>query len=58
MMNMASIVGSTASQAAQITNYMQSIFRVILVENSIANTNNAILEQEMVMFFKLSKRRL
>jgi hypothetical protein len=27
------------------------MFRAILAENGVANTDNAILEQEMVMFF-------
>jgi hypothetical protein len=31
------------------------MFRAILAENGIANTDDAILEQEMVMFFKLSE---
>jgi hypothetical protein len=53
---MASIAGDRASQAAQITNHMQSMFCAILTKNGITNTDNVVLEQEMVMFFKLSKR--
>jgi hypothetical protein len=54
-MKMASIVGGTASRAAQITDRTRSMFRAILAENGIADTDDAILEQEMVMFFKLSE---
>jgi hypothetical protein len=48
---MASGGGGTAPQAARITNCTRSMFRAILAENGVANTDNAILEQEMVMFF-------
>jgi hypothetical protein len=34
----------------------ESLFRAILAENGIANTDDAVLEQEMVMFSKLSER--
>ena len=34
------------------------MFRAILAENGIADTDDAILQQEMVMFFKLSKWHL
>jgi hypothetical protein len=54
-MKMASIAGGAASQAARITERTRSMFRAILAENSIADTDDAILEQEMVMFFKLSE---
>lgn len=54
-MKMASIAGGTASHAARITDRTRSMFRAILAENSIADTDDAILEQEMAMFFKLSE---
>jgi len=54
-MKMASIVGGTALQAARITDRTRSMFRAILTENGVADTDDAILEQEMVMFFKLSE---
>lgn len=50
-----SYLGGMASQAAQITDRTQSMFHAILAENSIADTDDAILKQEMVMFFKLSE---
>jgi hypothetical protein len=60
-MKMASIAGGTALQAARVTDRTRSMFRAILAEklaeNGIANTDNVVLEQEMVMFFKLSERR-
>lgn len=34
------------------------MFRAILAENGIADTDDAILQQEMVMFFKLSEWHL
>jgi hypothetical protein len=52
---MASGGGGTALQAALITDYTRCMFRAILAENGVANTDNAILEQEVVMFFKLSE---
>jgi hypothetical protein len=52
---MASGGGGTAPQAARITDRIRYIFRTILAENGITDTNNTILEQEVVMFFKLSK---
>jgi hypothetical protein len=54
-MKMASIAGGTALQAARITDRTRSMFRAILAENGVAGTDDAILEQEMVMFFKLSE---
>jgi hypothetical protein len=54
-MKIASITYGTASQAAQIADCTQSMFRAILAENGIADTDNTILEQEVVMFFKLSE---
>ena len=55
LVEMASIVGNTVSLATGITDYMQSIFRAILTENGIADADEAVLEQEMVMFFKFSE---
>ena len=55
---MASIAGGTVSRAAPITDHTQCMFRAILAENGIAGTDDAILEQEMVMFFKLSEWHL
>jgi hypothetical protein len=52
---MASVGGGTAPQAARITEHIRSMFRAILAENGITNTNDTILEQEVVMFFKLSE---
>jgi hypothetical protein len=49
------MAGGTASQAARITDRTQSMFRAILAESGIADTDDTILEQEMVMFFKLSE---
>ena len=54
-MKMASVAGSAASWAARITDRTLSMFRAILVENGIADTDDDTLEQEMVMFFKLSE---
>lgn len=54
-MKMAFIAGSTALQAARITDCKQSMFCTILAENGIADTDDTIFEQEIVMFFKLSK---
>ena len=34
------------------------MFRAILVENGIVDTDDTILQQEMVMFFKLGEWRL
>ena len=51
---MASIGGSTTSQGARITDRTRSMFRAILAENGVADTDDAILEQ-VVMFFKLSE---
>jgi hypothetical protein len=55
LVKMASVGGGTAPQAARITDRTRSMFRAILAENGIADTDNAILEQEVVMFFKLSE---
>jgi hypothetical protein len=55
---MASGAGGTALQVGQITDRTRSMFRAILAENGIADTDDAILEQEMVMFFKLSEWHL
>jgi hypothetical protein len=55
---MASAADNTASQAARFTEQTRSMFRAILAENGIADTNDAILQQEMVMFFKLSELHL
>jgi hypothetical protein len=52
---MASVGGGTALQAARITDYIRSMFRAILAENGVTDTDDTILEQEVVMFFKLSK---
>jgi hypothetical protein len=52
---MTSVTGGTASRAARITDRTRSMFRAILAENNIADTDDAILEQEMVMFFILSE---
>jgi hypothetical protein len=41
-MKMASIAGGTASQAARITDRTRSMFRAILAENGIANTDDAV----------------
>jgi predicted HTH domain antitoxin len=54
-MKMDSVAGSTASRAARITDRTLSMFRAILAENGIADTDDDTLEQEMVMFFKLSE---
>ena len=40
-MKMATIAGGTASQAAQITDRTRSMFRAILAENGIADTDDA-----------------
>ena len=55
---MASVGGGTAPQAARITDRTRSMFRAILAENGVADTDDAILEQEVVMFFKLSEWHL
>ena len=52
---MASIVGYTGSLVTRITDRTRSMFRAILAENGIADADEAILEQEMVMFFKFSE---
>jgi hypothetical protein len=49
---MAPVAGSTA---ARITDRTLSMFRAILAENGIADTDDDTLKQEMVMFFKLSE---
>jgi hypothetical protein len=41
---MASVGGGTASQAARITDRTRSMFRAILAENGVADTDDAILE--------------
>ncbi|KFZ16426.1 hypothetical protein V501_02231 [Pseudogymnoascus sp. VKM F-4519 (FW-2642)] len=43
--------GKTGSLATGITDHTLSMFRAILAENGIADADEAILEQEMVMFF-------
>jgi hypothetical protein len=55
---MASVGGGTAPQAARITDRTRSMFRAILVENGVTDTDDATLEQEVVMFFKLSEWHL
>ena len=52
---MTSVAGGTASRAARITDRTRSMFRAILAENGIADTDDATLVQEMVMFFKLTR---
>ena len=52
---MASVVDNAVSRAAQCTEQTRSMFRAMLAENGIANTNNTILQQEKVMFFRLSE---
>lgn len=52
---MDSIAGGTASEPARITDRTRSMFRAILLENGVADTDDAILEQEMIMFFKLGE---
>lgn len=52
---MASIVGKTGSPATGITDHTRSMFRAIHAENGIAEADEAILEQEMVMYFKFSE---
>lgn len=47
--------GNTGSLATGITDHTRSMFRAILAENGIADVDEAILEQEMVMFFKFSE---
>lgn len=53
---MALLTSETPSRDARITDRTRSMFRAILAENCIADTDDAILDQEMVMFFKLSER--
>jgi hypothetical protein len=55
---MASAADTAASRAVRFTEQTQSMFRAILAENGITNTDNTILQQEMVMFFKLGKWHL
>lgn len=55
---MASAADTAASRAARFTEQTRSMFRAILAENGIADTDDAILQQEMVMFFKLSEWHL
>jgi hypothetical protein len=55
---MASVADNAASRAARFTEQTRSMFRAILAENGIADTDNTILQQEMVMFFKLGKWHL
>ena len=45
---MASEASDMASRAARIIDRMRSMFRAIRAENGIADTDDAILEQEMV----------
>jgi hypothetical protein len=52
---MASAVDNAASRAARFTEQTRNMFRAILVENGIADTDDTILQQEMVMFFKLGE---
>jgi hypothetical protein len=47
---MASVGSGTAPQAARITDRTRSMFRAILAENGVADTDDAILEQEVVIF--------
>jgi hypothetical protein len=55
---MASAADITASRAARFTEQTRSMFRAILAENGIADTNDTILQQEIVMFFKLGEWHL
>jgi hypothetical protein len=50
---MASAADNAASRAARFTEQTRNMFRAILAENGIADTDDTILQQEMVMFFKL-----
>ena len=52
---MALLTSETPSRDVGITDRTRSMFRAILAENGIADTDDAILDQEMVMFFKLSE---
>jgi hypothetical protein len=52
---MARVLSDMAPRDARITDRTRSMFRAILAENCIADTDDAILEQEVVMFFKLGK---
>jgi len=52
---MALLTSETPSRDVGITDRTRSMSRAILAENGIADTDDAILDQEMVMFFKLSE---
>merc|ERR1712225_150549 len=52
---MALLTSETPSRDVGITDRTRSMFRAILAENGIADTDDAILDQEMVMFFKLTR---
>lgn len=52
---MASAADNAASRAVRFTEQTRNMFRAILAENGITDTDNTILQQEIVMFFKLSK---
>lgn len=55
-MKMAFTEGNTPSQAARITDRTRNMFRTILAENGVADTDEAILEEEVAMLFKLSNK--
>jgi hypothetical protein len=57
-LDMATAVDTAASPAARFTEQTRSMFRAIFAENGIADTDDTILQQEMIMFFKLSKWHL
>ncbi|TVY45314.1 hypothetical protein LSUB1_G000951 [Lachnellula subtilissima] len=52
---MASAADNAASRAARFTEQTRNMFRAILAEKGIADTNDTILQQEIVMFFKLAR---
>merc|ERR1712093_653673 len=52
---MALLTSETPSRDVGITDRTRSMSRAILAENGIADTDDAILDQEMVMFFKLTR---
>ncbi|KAL5312953.1 hypothetical protein ACEPPN_019379 [Leptodophora sp. 'Broadleaf-Isolate-01'] len=52
---MALLTSETPSRDGRITDRTRSMFRAILAENCIADTDDAILDEEMVMFFKLTR---
>ncbi len=55
---MASSTNDQAQQAAWISDDTRSMFRAVFEKNGVINTEDAILEQEIVMFFKLGEHYL